>query len=314
MSLRVELAVDRRLASQLGLITASQARECGLGQSTVRSRVRQGRWQAVTRGVYRVAGSPDTWDQRALAVCLRLGPGTALSHGTAGAIHQLPGMRRDTVEVVVCPGRRPTAPEHVVVHRPNQLTRVDLCVRDALRVTTPARTVIDLAAQLSGPGLRRVVDNVLCRKLVSRDRLLGRVDALSRRGRPGSARLREVLKAWESGRRAEGDEEMQLFRLLEDHRIPAPVRQHTVTCEGRVIARTDLAWPERRLALELDSEAWHDTPSAFHEDKARSLRLAAAGWEVLAVTPRNLREGSEADLLEAIRHRLGLPASARLQS
>ncbi|MGH9071044.1 MAG: hypothetical protein ACRDX8_07760 [Acidimicrobiales bacterium] len=84
-----------------------------------------------------------------------------------------------------------------------------------------------------------------------------------------------------------------------------------------MVARIDLAWIWQMLAL--DSEAWHHDPDAFHKDpstktlpqrpfhkdKARSLRRAAAGWAVLAVTPRNLRENAGADLAKAIRQRLG---------
>ncbi|MGH9129673.1 MAG: hypothetical protein ACRDY2_12095 [Acidimicrobiales bacterium] len=97
---------------------------------------------------------------------------------------------------------------------------------------------------------------------------------------------------------------MEVIRYLAGSGLPAPLRQHTIVCASGAIVRVDMAWPEARLAVELDSEAWHDTPRAYHQDKARSLRLASAGWEVLAITPRNLREGSGADLVAAIRRRL----------
>ncbi|MGH9070059.1 MAG: type IV toxin-antitoxin system AbiEi family antitoxin domain-containing protein [Acidimicrobiales bacterium] len=311
-------------SSQLSLITFGQAKSCGASEDAIRSWVQRGVWERMGRGVYRIAGSPNTWDQRALATCLVLGPGTALSHGAAGAIHCFPGMPRRVIEVAVPNQRRPVLHGQVLVHRPRQLAGVDLCSVGVLKLTTPARTVIDQASQLSYYRLASLVDHILCRRSTSLDFFLRRVDALAGRGRPGSALLRQVLEAWTPGgagsaragsggagsARAESDAEMHLLRQLLELKLPRPQLQHPVVHRGRVIARTDFAWPEHKLALELDSEAWHDTPEAFHGDKARTLRLASAGWEVLAVTPRNLTEGLAGVLAEALRRRLNqLPGS-----
>lgn len=295
------------LARQLGVITVQQAREHGMSDDAIRNRVRQGRWIRVSRGVYRLAGSPYTWEQRALAACLSIGPRAALSHGAAGAVFGLVDMQQGSIEVVVARGRYPSLPgKDVIVHRPRQLAPVDLCRVGPLHVTTPARTVIDEAAYLSPYGVQRLVDDALCRRLVSRDSLFRRAAVLSGRGRPGSTKLRHALDAWVPGRPADSAAEMDLIRRLASHGIPMPVRQHAIVCPGYGIARVDLAWPQAKLALELDSETWHDTPRAFHEDKARAVGIAAAGWEVLAVTPRNLQGRPARDLVEAIRLRLAV--------
>jgi very-short-patch-repair endonuclease len=289
----------------MGLITARQALDLEMSRDTIRGYLDRGRWIRVERGVYRVAGAPFRWDQRALAVCLSIGPDAALSHEAAGAIHGLPGFQRDRIEVVLPPGSHSSAATKLaVVHRPRHLATVDLCFVGPFHLTAPARTVIDEAGSLSELWLRRVVDHVLCSRLVSREHFIRRVQALTGKGKAGSGLLRHVLEVWTPGPTAESQAEVDVIRYLVDHGLPTPVLQHQVLSGNKAIARLDMAWPGIRLALELDSETWHDTPSAYHKDKARSLRLAAAGWEVLAVTPRNLREGSGKDLVSAIRGRL----------
>lgn len=299
-------SIDQIFARQLGVITARQAKERGMSNATIRNRLRQGRWARVCRGVYRLVGSPGTWEQRALAACLALGPGTALSHGAAAAVLKMADMRKGPIELVVPPGQSPAAKAgDVVVHRPSQLPASDLCRVGPLPLTKPARTIIDMAACLSVYGLQRLVDDTLCRRLVSRERLLGRASALCGRGRAGSAKLRFALEAWVPGRPADSSAEVDLVRHITSSGIPTPVRQHTIVVQGRSgVLRVDLAWPGARLAVELDSEMWHDTPRAFHEDKARMVRLASAGWEVLPITPRNLKGPAGVELVAAIRQRL----------
>lgn len=297
--------VDQLLARQLGVITVCQAKERGMSRDAIRCRLRQGRWARVCRGVYRLVGSPSTWEQRALAGCLALGPGTALSHGSAAAVLKMADTRKGPIELVVPPGRSAAARvRDVIVHRPLQLPTSDLCRVGPLLLTGPARTIVDMAACLSPYGLQRLVDDALCRRLVSRDRLLDRAATLSGRGRRGSARLRFVLEAWVPGRPTDSAAEIDLVRHLTSSGLPMPVRQHTIVLQGSGVLRVDLAWPRIRLAVELDSEMWHDTPRAFHDDKARAMRLAAAGWEVLPITPRNLKGPAGEDLVAAVRQRL----------
>lgn len=282
-----------------------QARQLGVSRGTRESNLRRGRWVAVAPGVYRLAGSPATWQQRALAACLAAGPGAVLSHDAAGAVLGLAGIRRPPVEVAVPPGRRPGAVRRLaVVHRPRRLEGIDVARVGPIPVTAPARTVIDQAGRLSVHGLASLVDDVLCRGLTSPAHLLRRVEALRSPGRSGLATLERVLEVWDAGPPAGSGAEMDLVRFLVARGFPMPVRQHPIVRQGRVVARVDLAWPPARLALELDSERWHGGGRAYHRDKARLLSIAAAGWEVLAVTPRNLADGAGEHLLAAIEVRL----------
>ncbi len=74
---------------QFGLITRTQALECGLTPRQIAWFVTRGRWRLVRPDVYEVAGSPPTWEQSVLAAVLAGGDGVAVSHGTAGRLRTL---------------------------------------------------------------------------------------------------------------------------------------------------------------------------------------------------------------------------------
>jgi very-short-patch-repair endonuclease len=65
--------------------------------------------------------------------------------------------------------------------------------------------------------------------------------------------------------------------------LPTPEAEHVVPL-GRGAARVDLAYPSRRLAVELDGKAAHHTDRAFEDDRVRDNRLRLAGWTVLRYT------------------------------
>jgi very-short-patch-repair endonuclease len=65
--------------------------------------------------------------------------------------------------------------------------------------------------------------------------------------------------------------------------------QHRVVVDGRFIARTDLAWPSRKVAIECDG-IWHADAAQLHRDRRRLNRLVAAGWTVLHITSVRMHE------------------------
>lgn len=67
--------------------------------------------------------------------------------------------------------------------------------------------------------------------------------------------------------------------------------------DGRFVARLDLAWPERKVAVEYDG-LWHDDPEQFHRDRQRLNRLLGRDWIVLHVTAKRLRDDFDGFLAE----------------
>lgn len=75
-----------------------------------------------------------------------------------------------------------------------------------------------------------------------------------------------------------------MARLLRAHRLPPAAFQHEVRHAGRFVARADFAYPDRRLAIEVDGFETHSTPRALQSDLARQNALVALGWTVLRFT------------------------------
>ena len=86
----------------------------------------------------------------------------------------------------------------------------------------------------------------------------------------------------------------------------------TIEAEGTT-PEVDCLWPAEGLIVELDGQETHATPRAFEEHRARDRRLAVAGYRVVRVTWRQLRDDPRG-VAEAVRALLGqvpLPAPRR---
>lgn len=273
----MDARIARIAAVQHGLFTTSQAKSAGATIGAIRHRVLSGRWHVLGAGVYRLAGVPVTWKQRALAACMISGPGAVVSHRSAAVLWGLSGFRPGRLEITVPPGRSGRN-SLARVHRSN----VQAVRRDGIPVTRPSQTIVDLAGIVAGDLLEEGVDDVLCRRLCRLE------DLAAPAGRRGSAVLREVLAAWNGDGMAEGVAEMRVVRALLAAGLPPPVRQYEIWVDGVLIARVDLAYPPFRLAMELDGFRWHAGRRKFRSDRMRRNRVEAAGWRLLEAAPEDI--------------------------
>ncbi len=196
------LAAEARLAAvalaQRGVFTRVQALAAGFGAGQLERRVQVQVWRRVLPHVYRHAGTPLSNVGRYWAAVLWAGPGCALSHSSAAAIWGIGYGAADRPELIVPKGRGPRSGA-VVVHRVTRIGRGDvLHVRD-LPVTSPARTIVDLAGVLTERDLEVVLDGAMSRGLVTLRTVRVRLDEPGTAGRPGRARLAKVLAAFGSG-------------------------------------------------------------------------------------------------------------------
>jgi hypothetical protein len=283
-----ERRLGRNARRQLGLITNEQLEAAGVSVDTKKRWVRAGRLIAIAPGVVAVAGTAATWRQRTLAAVLAAGPGAVASHTTAAALYGLSGCPFRSVEITVPRGRSHRS-RLATVHEARRLDRCDVTTVDRIPVTHPARTLVDLAGRVSRAALEDAVDDALVHRLTTLARLRVRLEALGGSGRQGSVLLRTVLATWDTGELPEEVAEARLLRRLLAADLPVPVVQHEI-CDpsGRVVARADLAYPDARVAVELDGFRWHGTPRGHARDQARARRLAALGWLVVPATPLDL--------------------------
>jgi very-short-patch-repair endonuclease len=149
--------------------------------------------------------------------------------------------------------------------------------------TTPIRTLLDLAETAPDRELERALDEAIVQKLAPRASLLAALqDAAGRRGAP---RLSALLKRNDPPAltRSEGEERaLALIRAagLESPEVNVRVRGHLV----------DFLWRRRRLIVELDGYRTHSSRSAFERYRRRDAELAAAGYQVIRVTWRQVSE------------------------
>lgn len=267
-------------ARQDGTIATRQLAAVGVPQPAVSRRVAAGRLHPMLTGVHAV-GHPEVgrrgWWQAAL---LAAGPTATLSHRAAAELWGIADPRPGPIDVTV-PGITGRRRRGVRCHG-GQLDRRDVEHRAGLPVTTVARTLLDLAEQVTVPELVRTLDRAEAARL---HRPAPVADVLARaNGRRGSGRLRQALLiARPQDVLTRSELERRALRTVRRHGLPQP-EVNVVLCTYEV----DLLWRERRLAVELDGRGSHGDGVAFERDRRRDATLAVAGWQVLRFTWRQV--------------------------
>jgi very-short-patch-repair endonuclease len=268
-------AVIARLAAvRHGVVRRATLTAAGLTRGEIDSRIARGALQPVHRGVYAVGHRSLSAEGRWLAAVLACGPGSVLSHTSAAALWEIAEERGGPH--VTAPHR--LRPRAVVAHE-GRLTAADVTIRAGIPVTSPARTLADLAHSLDDEALERVVREAQFRGLFS---VRAIQDALTRRP---SVVLRDLLDDLNP---TQSKLEDAFLRLCRRHRIPKPRAQIR---DGR--RRPDFVWPESRLVVEVDSWQAHSTPHAFQADRTRSNAVQLAGWTILRFTYRDVTRRPE---------------------
>lgn len=268
---------------QYGLITRDQALRCGLNPQQIAWLLTSGRWRLVRPDVYEIAGTPPTWEQAVLAAVFAGGEGVAASHGTAGQLRVLKHVADDGLEIVSPLGRHKRL-DGVVGHRSGALFDSDLTVYRAIPTTTVARTLIDVSGRFTERKLGQSIDDAL------RRRILDLEDLRRTAGRLGSAPGRSMRKVHRAlGLRLadydplDSDLETRALRVLTAAGLPPPRQQYPIVLGG-VEVHLDLAYPEAKLAIELDGWEWHRNRSAFDDDRWRDVELVKLRWMNLRLT------------------------------
>lgn len=266
------------LARQHGLVTTNQLCDLGLSQSAASKRARRGELERVLPRVYRSTLVAPFLQQTALAAVLWVGDDAVASHFTAVRLHGF-DLPHDKAHVWVPPERSPKSPD-VVVHR-GVVVRNDRRIRDRVPVTSPARTLVDLAGSLDDEALEAAMEDFLHRGLTT-PMAIGRcLDTVGGTGRAGSCRLR-ALFADRGDVALESRLEVKLWRLLRRAGL-RPVRQYEVRCANKKY-RLDFAWPALKVGLEGEGFAAHGGRPAFRPNRRRLADLGAVGWRVIPVT------------------------------
>ncbi|MGI8579548.1 MAG: type IV toxin-antitoxin system AbiEi family antitoxin domain-containing protein [Solirubrobacteraceae bacterium] len=275
-----------RLAErQHGVVARSQLLESGMGRRAVGHRVEQGRLLVIYPGVYAVGHRALSRKGRWMAAALAGGPGAALRRRSAAALWGIRPWDSPETELTVWPCRqdRPGLRFYRCALPSDELTR-----KEGIPVTTPARTLLDLAGALNRSQLERAINEAEIRRL---DGKLSLHDLVDRHpGARGIAKLRGILDDGHGGERITRSElETEFLSFLDSYRFPRP-RVNVGVEAGTRRYEADCAYTAEKLILELDGYANHDTRRSFEEDRARDRALVLAGWRVVRITWRQLTQ------------------------
>ncbi len=299
---RTDQDIARLAGRQHGVVARRQLLTAGVSGRQIKLRLAGGRLHEIHRGVYLVGHTVATDHGRAMAALLACGDHAVLSHRSAAAVWSLLSYLATAYAcVTVPPGRSATRPR-INVHRAT-LARRDVRHRHGMAVTSPPRTIFDLAALLDAYDLEGLVAEASYRKLASEHELR---DQLTRNPRkPGVVALRAILNLPGGPQRTRSPAERRMLRLLRGAGITgfeANARIHGY--------EVDLLWRDLGLAVEIDGYDAHSGRVAFERDRLKLATLNAHGLTVMPVTGRQLRV-DPAGVLSRLRRALALAARTK---
>jgi hypothetical protein len=179
-------------------------------------------------------------------------------------------------------------------------------MKAGIPTTDPVRTLIDLGAVVDATILTQALDRALAMRLVTVEAAVAEINRLSRQGRPGPKRLRQVIAdRGHIGAPNPSVLESHMLRLMVKHNLPIPSIEVVVGPNGEY--RLDFADVPIKLAIEVDGYAWHSNPEQLRRDHRRRNRLHAGGWHTLVFTWTDVTEHPDevAAEIRAMRRNLG---------
>lgn len=275
---------------QHNVLARPQLLALGMTDDMIEYRIECGLWRRPHLGVYAVAGAADRRLQALAAACLAAWPDAVVSHTSAAALWQFESISSEGIEITVPYGRLPMI-DGVRVHRTRRLTREDRTLFKNVPITTPIRTLIDIAGVLDADPFERAADDGHRRRMFTHASLRRRVDELCGTGRAGSRMLKRLLVERDPAASLAGSSlERRFHMLLRVAGIALPVSQYDVP---GLIARVDFAYPDIKVAIEIDGYRWHTGRAKFDADRRRRRKLRAARWDVLEFTWTDIRDFPE---------------------
>lgn len=275
--------LEAQASAQRGAFTYAQARAAGYTEAEVRARVSSGRWRRLRRGAYTSAATWEAADERvrhsllAASAALTVGADAAVSHTSAALLLGAPTLGwPDQVQVTRGSGGHRIS--GAVVHRAPLLAE-DVLVREGIRLTTPRRTLLDVARTEPFRAAVVIADGLL------RAGLLDSADLDALRGAPlagrGAGAARRALDFADGLSDNPGE---SLSRVaIHAAGLPPPELQVELAARGPdgPGIRVDFLWRRQRLVGEFDGRLKYQAPADLYAEKRREDRIRAMGYGVV---------------------------------
>ena len=163
---------------------------------------------------------------------------------------------------------------------------------EGLRLTTIARTLADLGSVCAPEVVESALEEALRRDRTSIEELGLLLGQISGKGCRGTKTLRALIEN-HCGTATGSELEVEFERFCRRHRLPKAVRQYPVhDTDGSIIGRVDFAYPDYKVAIEIEGFEYHSGRIRFDTDLERHNRLVAIAWRALRLTKMHLtKEG-----------------------
>lgn len=297
---------------QHGLVSRAQLAQVEVGARTIHRRLVTGAWCEPDRGLIDLRTHTPSWQQRlwrALLLAAPDGPAADGRSATAVASHLTAAYLHGMLDVAAPAAIELTVPREcrrprlrgVSLHRVRHLDGTEVARIGAVPATSVARTLLDLATVLPEDRLQLIAWDAARRRRALPAELAATLAAHA--GRVGTRQLRRLVDGLRPDLAAAESplEVLGLLRLGQLGLAP-PVLQHVVRDrEGRFVARVDAAWPELKVAVEIDGASHHGTPAARARDAARLARLRELGWTVVVLRHADLRDPAASEAIAHLR-------------
>ncbi len=263
---------------QHGHVARSQVLRMGVSQGLIAGRLKSGAWVAMQAGVYCIGPRREDPVSRAAAAVLACGPDAVLSHASAASLWGF-GVRWAFPLEVTAEGRRQRP--GILTHRCPSLKRRDMRRQLGVPVTSPARTILDIAARLTVKQRTRLVNDARRDGFLHPDSF---TDVLARNPlHPGTRLLRPFAENSTNPTRSPFEDDFLAF--IQKYRLPTP--EINVKVRGREV---DAYFPEHNLIVELDGWDYHKDREAFESDRERDAENLRHGLKTLRITKQRMTQ------------------------
>jgi very-short-patch-repair endonuclease len=267
---------------QRGYVGRQQLLALGLGEAAIQYRVSVGRLIVEYAGVYAVGHRPVLPIDRAAGAVLACGPDAALSHGSAVALWGWEKRWRAPFDVTATSHRRR---DGIRVHRSATLTARDVTTHYGIRVTSPARTILDATPRYTDKRLTRLLNDARRSNYLNLGDLYERLQRCPRH--PGAKRLRRLLVT-APHRPTRSEFEDAFLAFARRYGLPMPEVNFPM---GR--RELDIYYPNERVIIELDGWDFHGTKASFEDDRERDADHLALGIVTVRITWERLISAPE---------------------
>jgi predicted transcriptional regulator of viral defense system len=279
---RPDLLVARAAAQHGGAISYDELRGSGLGPDAIQHRAKRGVLHRLHRGIYLVGHTAPAAFAAQHAAVLAFGTDAYLYGGSAleayDVLEPVPG----PIHVLVLNACRRSRPG-VRVHRTTRIAPEDIGHLNGLRITSPARAILDYAETATPVEVSRAINEAHVRELATPDDLLSLLARTP--GRRGARKVTQALARHDGARRLHQGLEQIAYRLIQPTPIPNP--ETNAEIHG---VEVDLLWRDEGLVVELDSGRFHGTPAAVDRDRRKEAHLRAHRCEVLRYSYWQIKE------------------------